>query len=66
MMAPQEGQREQRTSGEGVGVVDKGIQKVYGRVGSTALFYPWVTGVSQVWAEVASLIIWQQIETVQP
>lgn len=34
--------------------------------GSTALFYPWVMSVSQFWAAVASLIIWQQIETVQP
>lgn len=36
--------------------------KLEGMGGVAALFYPWV--MSQFWATVPSLIIWQQIETV--
>ncbi|TNN82860.1 hypothetical protein EYF80_006817 [Liparis tanakae] len=63
LMAPREGQREQRVEG----TMKNGLL-CWGRVGegSAALFCPWVVIVSQVWAAVASLIIWQQIETVRP
>lgn len=71
MMAPQEGQREQSSTAKGEGEDEKSGLLDWGKWGrerglSAALFYPWLTSASQVWAVVASLIIWQQIETVQP
>lgn len=69
MMALQEGQREQRSTAKGEGGDEKFGLLDWGSWeggGSAALFYHWVTRVSQFWAVVASLIIWQQIETVQP
>lgn len=70
MMALQEGQREQRSTAKGEGEDEKFGLLDWGSLGggggSAALFYPWVTSVSQFWALVASLIIWQPIETVQP
>lgn len=47
---------------EKFGLLDQGSRSG----GSAALFYSCVMSVSQFWAAVASLIIWQQIETVQP
>ncbi len=67
MMALQEGQREQRSTAKAE--EDSGLQdwgSLEGGADSTALFYPWVMSMSQSWAVAASLIIWQQIETVQP
>lgn len=64
-MAPPEGQRE-HSEDEKFGLLDWGKLGGVGGWGSAALFSPWVTRVSQVWAAVASLIIWQQYETVQP